>query len=199
VFTEPTDPILGVEDMSIRLKADAEPFSTVPYRMSHTELTELRKILQDWANRGWIKVSKDGSWASPCLIVPKPGGKGFRLVIDFRALNNSSLNDSFPLPRIDTILSSLTTSRVFSKLDLLHGYHQLRLAKDSQPLTAFCSEAGLYEWTRVPQGLKQSPGYFSRAMKTLFQPLLDLGFLVLYLDDLNGPRKPLPSSTTSNT
>ena len=65
VFTEPTDPILGVEDMSIRLKADVEPFSTVPYRMSQTELTELRKILQDWANRGWIKVSKDGSWASP--------------------------------------------------------------------------------------------------------------------------------------
>ena len=184
VFTEPVDPILGIEEMSIRLKSDVEPFSTVPYRMSALELKELKTILNDWSRRGWIRVSKDGSWASPCLIVPKPGGKGYRLVIDFRALNQSSLNDSFPLPRIDTILSSLSTSKVFSKMDLLHGYHQLRLAPASQPLTAFCSEAGLFEWTRVPQGLKQSPGYFSRAMQTLFAPLLAQGFLVLYLDDL---------------
>lgn len=105
------------------------------------------------------------------------------MCIDYRALNSQTVPDSFPLPRIDELLARLQGAKYFSKLDLRDGYHQIPVAEDSQPLTAFTCRYGTYEWLVMPFGLCNAPGTFQRVMNHVFFDLLDRGVLV-YLDDI---------------
>jgi hypothetical protein len=105
------------------------------------------------------------------------------MCIDYRALNSQTVPDSFPLPRIDELLARIQGAKYFSKLDLRDGYHQIPVAQDSQPLTAFTCRYGTFEWLVMPFGLCNAPGTFQRVMNDVFFKLLDKGVLV-YLDDI---------------
>ena len=110
----------------------------------------------------------------------------WRFCIDFRQLNQALRAKGFPLPRIDELLNRIGRSRnrYFAKFDLSHGYHQMPLAKSSRAYTAFITNHGLFEWTRVPMGLKNAPAYFQEIMSTEVLNGLLYTILEVYLDDV---------------
>ena len=112
----------------------------------------------------------------PIVVVTKKNGTK-RLCVDFRKLNNITVRDSYPLPRIEDVLNVLAGCRYFSALDMKSGYHQVEVAPADRPKTAFFIGTGLYKWIRMPFGLVNAPATFSRLMCTL---LADLS----YLDDV---------------
>ena len=96
-----------------------------PYRMAPAEIKELRKQLQELADKGYIRNSTS-PWGAPVLFAKKHDGT-LRLCVDYRQLNRVTVKNKYPLPRIDELFDQLGGSRYFSKIDLRSGYHQLRI------------------------------------------------------------------------
>ena len=106
-----------------------------------------------------------------------------RLVQDYRGINKKTIKNKYPLPRINDLFEQLNGARVFSKLDLKMGYHQIRVREEDIPKTAFSTRYGLYEFTVMTFGFSNAPPTFMGAMNYLFQECLDV-FVLLYLDDI---------------
>jgi len=133
---------------------------------------------------GLIKLSNAGAF-SQVLLTPKPNGK-WRFCIDYRALNELSESLGWPIPNIKQMLNNIGSKKpkYFAVLDLTSGYYQAPLAATSQPLTAFITHMGLYEWTRVPMGAKGAPPYFQYHMvNSVFAGLVH-NICEIYLDDI---------------
>ena len=106
-----------------------------------------------------------------------------RLVQDYCGINKKTIKNKYPLPRINDLFEQLNGERVYSKLDLRMGYHQIRVREEDIPKTAFSTRYGLYEFTVMTFGFSNAPPTFMRAMNYLFQEWLDV-FVLLYLDDI---------------
>lgn len=169
-------------DFRVPLPPDHKPLDASVIRMSPLELQELRKILDDYLAKGWIRPSVNSPYGAPCLFARKPDGS-LRLVISYKKLNAMTIPSRFPLPRIDDLLDQLHGATCATVIDLASGYHQLRVHPDDVPKLAFKSRYGQFEWLVMPMGTTSSPSYFSRFMSDLLRPLLDKGVLV-YLDDI---------------
>lgn len=122
-------------------------------------------------------------YGAPILFAEKKGGGGLRLCIDYRSLNSNTVTDSWPLPRIDELLARLNGAKVFSKLDLRDGYHQIPVAEHDRYKTAIATRYGSFEFTVMTFGFKNAPSHFQRQMNLMMQGLLDECVLV-YLDDI---------------
>ncbi|KAL4083088.1 hypothetical protein QTP88_028418 [Uroleucon formosanum] len=124
---------------------------------------------------------------APLLLVKKKadasGKEKFRIVIDFRALNNVTINEFHPLPNITEILDQLGQSQLFSIVNLKSGYHQILLSKESRELTAFSTNQGHYHYKRMSMGLASAPSTFAKAMTNVMAGLIGIKCLV-YLDDI---------------
>ena len=168
-------------DFTIDLTTDAKPQKKGLYRLSSKELEELRDQLDDLLAKGFIRPSVS-PWGAPVLFVSKKDG-GFRLCVDYRALNKYTVKNSYPLPRIDDIFDQLRGSKYFTKIDLKSGYHQIRLSDKSVPLTAFRTRYGHFEFTVLPFGLTNAPATFMTLMNNIFAECLDK-FVSVYLDDI---------------
>lgn len=168
--------------IKLQLAPGAVPFASSPYKLSAEEVEALAKILDDFMRRGWIEKAVS-EWASPILLLRKKSG-GWRLVVDFRQVNQRTVSDQFPLPRIDSLLERLNGMQWFSAMDLAQGYHQLGLPEESSNMTTFTTPLGLFRYRVVPMGLKQAPAWFSRRMQEVFRPVVTAGDLSTYLDDL---------------
>ncbi|XP_074299739.1 uncharacterized protein LOC141630895 [Silene latifolia] len=131
-------------DFSIDLKPGAGPISKPPYRMGPKEMEELKKQLDELAEKGYIRPSVS-PWGAPVLFVKKKDGS-LRLCMDYRELNNVTIKNRYPLPRIDDLFDQLSGAGVFSKIDLRSGYHQLRIKNEDIPKTAFRTRYGHYEF-----------------------------------------------------
>ena len=105
------------------------------------------------------------------------------MCIDYRALNKQTIKDRYPLPRIDLPLDRLGQARVFTKLDLAQGYHQIAMAEDSVEKTAFCTHLGQWEFIVMPFGLCNAPSTFQRLMNKVFAKEIN-SFILVYLDDI---------------
>lgn len=149
----------------------------------HSRGDEIAKQIQKLLGDDIIEPSVS-SYNSPILLVPKKSGdKKWRLVVDFRQLNKKLLADKFPLPRIDVILDQLGRAKYFSTLDLMSGFHQIRLDQESRKYTAFSAPNGHFHFKRLPFGLNISPNSFQRMM-TIAMAGLNPECAFVYIDDI---------------
>ena len=168
-------------EFTIDLIPGTEPISIPPYRMAPAELRELKAKLEELLSKGFIRPSIS-PWGAPILFVKKKDGS-LRLCIDYRQLNRVTIRNQYPLPRIDELFDQLQGSRVYSKIDLRSGYHQLRVQESDVPKTAFRTRYGHYEFLVMPFGLTNAPAAFMDLMNRVFQPYLDR-FVIVFIDDI---------------
>ena len=165
----------------IPLVPDSTPPVKQPYRMSDVELQELKKQVEELLEQGYLRPSTS-PYASPVLFVKKKGGE-LRMCVDYRALNEITIKNRYPLPRIDEIFDQLKTAKYFTKIDLRSGYWQIRVAEKDVQKTAFRTRYGHYEFLVMPFGLTNAPATFQNLMNDVLRPYLDQ-FVVVYLDDI---------------
>jgi len=161
---------------------DTRPFIRPIYKLTPKEQEEAEKQIKDLLAKGWIRPSQS-PWAAPILFAPKPDGT-LRMCIDYRGLNRLTVQNAYPMPRIDMLLDRLKDSKVFSSIDLQAGYHQIKIAEEDIPKTAFRSTIGHFEYTVMPFGLTNAPATFQELMNRLFEPLITKGYVTVYLDDI---------------
>ena len=121
-------------------------------------------------------------WASPVVLVKKKDGS-VRFCIDYRQLNDVTVKDAYPLPKIEENIDALKGSKWFSTLDLASGYWQVAMSEEDKEKTAFCTKYGLFQWKVMPFGLCNAPSTFERLMERVLQGL-QWESAVLYLDDI---------------
>jgi hypothetical protein len=119
----------------IELKPDTTPISRRSYRMPPNELAELKTQLQDLLEKGFIRPSSSPR-GCPAIFVKKKD-QTLRMCVDYRPLNEVSIKNKYPIPQINILFNQLTGARVFSKIDLRSGYHQIRIRPEDIPKTAF--------------------------------------------------------------
>jgi hypothetical protein len=165
----------------IELQPGTALISKRPYRMLPNELAELKIQLQDLLDKGFIHPSAS-PWGCPALFVKKKNNN-LRLCVDYRPLNTVTIKNKYPLPRIDILFDQLVGAKIFSKIDLRSGYHQIKIKPSDVPKMAFSTRYGLYEYLVMSFGLTNAPAYFMYLMNSVFMPELDK-FVVVFIDDI---------------
>ena len=166
---------------SIEVQPGSEPTYRTPYRLRPAEQDELEEQVKSLLAQGFIRPSQS-PYGAPVLFVPKKDGR-WRMCIDYRALNRQTIKDRYPLPRIDTLLDRLGSAKVFTKLDLASGYHQIAMDEGSIYRTAFTTSLGQWEFLVMPFGLCNAPATFQRLMNKVFAVEINQ-FILVYLDDI---------------
>ena len=160
---------------------DSRPIKHAPRRIPPARRQEMEKAVRDLLAQGVIEKS-NSPWSSAVVLVKKKDGST-RMCIDYRALNDVTVKDSYPLPRIDDTLDALLGSRWFSTLDLKSGYYQVKMAEADKEKTAFSFGRGLWQFKFLPMGLCNSAATFERLMERILDGLQWEGAFV-YLDDV---------------
>ncbi|KAK8942884.1 hypothetical protein KSP39_PZI008966 [Platanthera zijinensis] len=162
-------------EFTINLVPEATPVAKTPYRMAPKELAELKSQLQEL-------VLSTSPWGAPVLFVKKKDGS-LRLCIDYHELNKLTIRNQYPLPRIDDLFDQLVNARVFSKIDLRSGYHQMRIKEEDIYKTAFSTRYEHFEFVVMPFGLTNAPAVFMDLMNRVFKEYLDK-FVIVFIDDI---------------
>jgi hypothetical protein len=165
-------------EFTIDLKPGTSPISQAPYKMGPKELKEQ---LDELESKGFIQESIS-PWGSPVIFVDKRD-EGRRMCGDFRNLNNVTIKNKYPLPRIQDLFDQVHGAGVFSKIDLRSGYHQIKIKPEDVPKTAFVSRYGHHEYLVVPFGLTNALAIFMNLMNKIFMPYLDK-FVIVFIDDI---------------
>ena len=168
-------------DLKIHLEEGTEPPLGTMYSLSQVELKALREFIDENLANGFIRPTRSPHGA-PILFVKKKDGS-LRLCVDFRGLNKITVKDRYPLPLITDLLDSPRKARIYTKIDLRHAYHLVRVADGDEWKTAFRTRYGSYEWMVVPFGLTNAPAAFQHFMNEVFADLLDV-YVIVYLDDV---------------
>jgi hypothetical protein len=165
----------------IELQPGTTPISKRAYCMPPKELAKLKTQLQELLDKGFICPSSS-PWGCPTLFVKKKHSS-LRLCVDYRPLNAVTIKNKYPLPRIDVLFDQLAGAKVFSKIDLRSGYHQIKIRPCDIPKTTFSTQYGLYEYLVMSFGLTNAPAYFMYLMNSVFMTELDK-FVVVFIDDI---------------
>ena len=167
-------------EATITLKKGAEPKSVQPFRCLGVRAAAFKALLDKFSDRGMIKEAEGNPlWIARAFVVPKPGGK-WRLVIDYRHLNDNIENITYLIPIIEDRIVEEGKNALWSIFDLEDGFHQMPLSPDSRHLTSFTTPWGVFEWQVLPMGLKTSPSQYQRMVSYC----LDSIKLKPYIDDV---------------
>lgn len=161
--------------------SDPHPIKQRSRRIPFVKQQEVKEMLGAMQQEGVIEPSRS-PWASPVVLVTKKDGST-RFCVDYRKLNDVTVKDSYPLPRIDDTLDTLSGSKYFSTLDLKSGYWQVEVHPKDKEKTAFIAGSGLWEFNVMPFGLCNAPATFERLMETVLRGLNGRTCFI-YLDDI---------------
>jgi hypothetical protein len=149
--------------------------------LSKEEIEEVEKQLATLLDNGWVEPSTS-PYGAPIIFAPKKDGT-WRMCVDYRRLNEITIKNAYPLPRIDELLDQLGGAKVFSIIDLQSGYHQVRIKPADREKTAFHTPFGAFQYTVMPFGLCNAPATFQALMNDVFRKHLRK-FVLVYLDDI---------------
>ena len=165
----------------IRTEEGTKPPSQPPYRLGLAEQDKMEEQVKDLLAQGFVRPSAS-PYGAPILFVPQKDGR-WHMRIDYRALNKQTVKDQFPLPHIDSLLERLGQAKVFTKLDLAFGYHQIAMEETSIQKTAFRTNRGHFEFLVMPFGLCNALATFQRLMDKVFTDNIGK-FISVYPDDI---------------
>jgi hypothetical protein len=173
----------------MQLKVDEERWkvrrNATPHRaVSTVKQKEIKRQIDEMLEAKLIRPSQATHY-SQVLLTPKPNNQ-WRFCVDYRNLNDCTQTESWPLPNIKETLNRIgsTRSQIYGIMDLTKGFYQAPLHEMAKLFTAFICFCGVFEWLRVPMGLKGAPSYFQRMLATIvFQGLIHI-IMELYIDDI---------------
>ena len=182
VFSKQGDPISSTSMVEHEIHTTGRPIKQ-PFRRQNPIIREIeQQQVKEMLRDGVIRPSSS-PWASPVVMVKKKDGS-MRFCVDFRQMNDATIKDAHPLPRIDDTLESLYGAQYFTTLDLKSGYWQVPITEEDKEKTAFRTSSGqLYEFNQLPFGLCNTPATFSRLMDRTLAGLA-WNICLYYLDDI---------------
>ncbi|MBW0495234.1 hypothetical protein O181_034949 [Austropuccinia psidii MF-1] len=189
-FSIDEEPLQKIRGHDIGLYLDVErPYPPMLRRPPYPESLETSKEIEKHINEILVMdvIRKIGhneivQITTPVLITWHDGKS--RLCGDFRALNNYTKADRYPIPRLPHALEKLPKARYITKMDFMKGFHQNGVKSNSMKLLRIICHMGIYEYTRMPFGIKNAPAHFQRKMDKIFQEEILEGWMVVYIDDI---------------
>ena len=167
-------------EQTIEIEDGSKPPHRSLYQTSPAELTAAKEYVEDLLKKGKIRRSKS-PYGAPLFFVKDPDK--LRGVVDYRALNRIKQRNNAPIPRSDEMFDRIGGARVFSRLDLKTGFHQIRMKPSDVEKTAFNTKYGQFEYLVMPMGACNAPATFQSLMNDIFHDCID-DFLCVYIDDL---------------
>jgi len=171
----------NVEPCEINLKTN-KPIFQPPYRTPPIQREKLKKLINEMIKAGIIEPSRS-NYAAPVFLIPKKEKGEYRFLVDYRKLNNETISDKHPIPRSQDLFRSLEGAKYYTSIDLCQGYFQMPVKMEDQDKTAFITDFGLYNFKRIPQGIKNSGPIFQRVINNLFSDFL-YRTMIAYLDGI---------------
>jgi hypothetical protein len=168
-------------EFTIELQLGTAPISRRSYKMTPKELVELKIQLKELLDKWYIHPSSS-LWGYPALFMKKKD-QSLRLCVDYQPLNVVTIKNKYPLPCIDILFDQLGGAKVFSKVDLRSGYHQIKIRLEDIPKTAFSTRYGLYEYLVMSFGLTNAHAHFMYLINSVFMLELDK-FIVVFIGDI---------------
>ena len=153
------------------LTGEATPFHHLPYCKLPSELQAIKEEIQRMLQLSIIELSRS-AWGSPCILIRKPPEPGnpppLCFVVDYRSLNAVTINDSYAIPSVASILGALSSAKYFACLDMCSGYWQVPLREADFHKTAFTTYFGLFQFRRLPFDLKTAGATFQQILNTIY-------------------------------
>ncbi|MBW0535541.1 hypothetical protein O181_075256 [Austropuccinia psidii MF-1] len=184
------EPLRKIRGHDIELYLDVErPYPPMlrrpPYPESLETWKEIEKHINELLEMDVIRKigHNEKVEITPPVLITWHDGKS-RLGGDFRALNNYTKADRYPIPRIPHALYKLAKAKFIAKMDWMKGFHQNGAKPNSMKLLRIIFHMGIYEYTRIPFGIKNAPAHFQRMMDTIFQEAILEGWMVVYIDEI---------------
>ena len=168
-------------DFEIKLKDENIFIKHKPIIMKGTKKTHMYQQLQDMSQYKLIRKGGKTSICSRAFLVKKPGEDKWRLVVDYRELNDATVKDAYPIPNINEITRRMHGCKVFSTLDIRAGYHHFKVKEEDRWKTSFITQFGMYQWNVMNFGPTNAPGHFQREMDKLLE---DVDYAFPYIDDI---------------
>jgi hypothetical protein len=173
---------MDVIEHSLNVDPSFRPRKQKLRKMSDDKAEGARNEVKRLLNAGVIREVKYPEWLANTVMVKKANGK-WRMCIDFTDLNKACPKDEFPLPRIDSLVDATASSELMSLLDCYLGYHQIWMKKEDEPKASFITPSGTYCYLRMPEGLKNAGGSFSRMTAKVLHSQIGRN-VITYVDDI---------------